>query len=394
MTTIVKAASAAEFLSLVPRLLGFHASQSAVLVPFEGKRTLGALRVDLPAADVDVDRFAATLVGMVCRLPTADGVALVAYASGSAEGGLPHRSLADAVARRTASSGLRLVDALCVADDGWGSYSDADVARPLTELGDAVPHGLERLPEPADGLEDGLRLAEVDASEMADAEQAMAALERAVDVVCGPGDGDDRGSFGERRPGDERIDPRALVASLLLDDLPQLYEDALEWDAEHIDPHEGAALIWCLRRPALRDIALVGWSGHVRDADEALQAQLRWEQGAEYPAHLAMRMWGDGARPEPARLIAALSVVRALASRTRPRDRAPLLAMCGWLSWTLGRSTHAAHYADQARRIEPEHGLAEIVLSFVGAGHLPEWAFDRRPESASHPPTPFDGAGG
>lgn len=392
MTTIVKAASAAEFLSVVPRLLGCHVSQSVVLVPFEGTRTLGALRVDLPPDDADADRFAATLIGMVCKLPTADGVALVAYTSASASAGLPHRDLTDAVGRRAASSGVRLVDALCVARDGWGSYASPDQPRPLAELGDALPRGIEQLPEPARALEDGLQLATLPPSDLAAAEQAMAALERAVEVVCGPGGAEERGSFGERRPREERIDPRALVASLLLDDLPQLYEDALEWDAEHIDPHEGAALIWCLRRPALRDIALVGWSGHVRDADEALQAQLRWEQGEEYPAHLAMRMWGDGSRPQPARLIAALSVVRALAARTPERDRAALLAMCGWLSWALGRSTHAAHYAEQACRIEPEHGLAEIVLSFVGAGHLPEWAFDRRPEP--HPPAPAIGTGG
>ena len=32
----------------------------------------------------------------------------------------------------------------------------------------------------------------------------------------------------------------------------------------------------------------------------------------------------------------------------------------------------------QACDLEPEHGLAEIVRSFVHAGHLPDWAFRPR----------------
>jgi hypothetical protein len=58
-------------------------------------------------------------------------------------------------------------------------------------------------------------------------------------------------------------------------------------------------------------------------------------------------------------------------------DRPGTLAVCAWLSWALGRSTHAEVYASAAREIEPEHGLSEIVLSFVAAGHLPDWAFRR-----------------
>ncbi len=380
MTTIVKAANAAEFLSLVPRLLGCHVSQSLVLVPFDGARTLGALRVDLPAPEADADQVAATLIGMVCKLPDADGVALVAYTADSAAAGLPHRPLADAVGRRTETCGLRVVDALCVAADGWGSFLDPecpDTGRPLTELGDAAADGIDHLPQPAADLAAGLELPEVSTATATAGEQALAAFDRAVEVVCGPAATDERGAFGERRVGGGRVDPRSLAASLLLDDLPQLYEQALAWDTTDIDPHDGAAVIWCLSRPALRDIALVGWSGHIRDADEALQAQLRWEHGEEYPAHLAMRMWGDGSRPDPARLESALALVRALAARTPARERAGLLAMCAWLSWALGRSTHAAHYAGLARDLEPEHGLAEIVLSFVGAGHRPEWAFAR-----------------
>ena len=68
-------------------------------------------------------------------------------------------------------------------------------------------------------------------------------------------------------------------------------------------------------------------------------------------------------------------MVAALLPKAR---RAGARAVCGWLAWALGRSTHADRYAAQAQRIERRHGLAEIVRSFVAAGHLPDWAF--RPE--------------
>ncbi len=37
MTTIVKAANAAQFLSLVPKMLGYRPARSLVLIPFAGR---------------------------------------------------------------------------------------------------------------------------------------------------------------------------------------------------------------------------------------------------------------------------------------------------------------------------------------------------------------------
>ena len=92
MTTIVKAASAAQFLALVPRMLGYRPTQSLVLIPFAGSRSLGAMRVDLPADPASVDAAAATVLGMVCRLPEADAVVAVTYTDESfADGDAAHR---------------------------------------------------------------------------------------------------------------------------------------------------------------------------------------------------------------------------------------------------------------------------------------------------------------
>ncbi|WP_019181906.1 DUF4192 family protein [Microbacterium yannicii] len=436
-STIVKAADAAQFLAFVPRMLGYQPSRSLVMIPFHGSRSLGAMRFDLPESAHDgedaVDRIASTVIGMTCRLPEADAVATIVYTDATfAGGGMPHHEIAAALERRADACGLRMTDALWVAADGWGSYLDPacpDAGRPLAELG-STSSALAGIPEPSGDQASGADLPHHDLAERERTGRALAALNRAVGVLCGEDaaseagvksdtadhDGGDpiravgsdaggsrntrwagrRGSAssadlapvpppmsGEARsdasgPADqERVDPHALVAVCLLDDLPDLFEGALTWDVETLSAYETAALVWCLSRPSLRDIALVQWSGDFGEGDDALDAQLRWESGEEYPADLAMRMWGEGERPDPARLETALQLVRHVAALAPRLSRPGPLAMCAWLSWALGRSTHAEAYATQACEIEPEHGLSEIVLSFVHAGHLPDWAFRR-----------------
>jgi hypothetical protein len=398
MTTTVKAANAAQFLSLIPRMLGYVPSRSLVIIPFDGARSLGAMRFDLPEVEPDeIDRIASTVIGMVCRLPDADAFAAITYTDADLAGtrGLPHHDLVTALELRADACGLRTTDALCVAADGWSSFLDQDAplgGHPLSTLGENPPQA-EGLDEPPGDQRSGAELPDVDLAETERVGGALAALERGVDVLCGPD-----ATPGERHRGrpartvhrteqaavaasdpdeSDRIDPRALSAVCALDDLPSLFEAALEWDPEALEPYDAATLIWCLSRPAIRDIGLVQWSGSIVSGDEALEAQLRWEDGYEYPAHLAMRMWGEGERPEIERLERALRLVRRVAAASPRASRPGPLAMCAWLSWALGRSTHADLYAIEACAIEPEHGLSEIVRSFVHSGHLPDWAFQR-----------------
>jgi len=369
-TTIITAGSAAEFLSLLPRMLGFRPRRSLVLVPFTRTRTLGAMRFDLPDADADdVEAYAATCVGMVCRVESAESVALVVFddAPFDADGTPPRDELARALVSKADACGLRIVDALCVASDGWGSFVRPELSpRSLAEL-EVDPFGAEQLAEPDGDQWSGSDLPEVDDTDAAAVESALEALAGAVVLLCSDAALDET----------ERVDPQALDAAVALDDLPTLFERMLAWDATRLEPFDVATAAWCLSRPALRDIALVGWTAGPERGDEALAAQLRWEKGEPYPAELAQIMWGEGAQPEPRRLLDALAVIRAVAALAPASHRAGPLAVCAWLSWAAGRSTHAASYAKRAVEIEPEHGLAEIVLSFVTANHLPDWAFSR-----------------
>lgn len=425
--TVVRAADAAQFLTFVPRMLGYIPTESLVLIPFHHGRSLGAMRFDLPPGEA-ADSTAATVLGMACRLPDADAVAAIVYTDRRFDDDdrMPHRALLDALERRAHACGLRLTDLLCVAGDAWGSTLDPacpPAGRSLDDL-NATSAGLTGLPAPDGDQSSGAALPECTTEERERVAKALDALDRAVALLCGPeavgatahrttaaadaastltasadagadselaaatyacdlgpvpapvSDDFDTGCPVESGG---RVDPRALSTACRFDDLPGLYEEALSAPPATCDAYEWAALIWCLARPSLRDVALVQWSGDAAQGDEALDAQLRWEAGADYPSHLAMRMWGEGDRPDAGRLESALEITRHAAAMAPERSQPGALAMCAWLSWALGRSTHAASYAQRALDIEPEHGLSEIVLSFVGAGHLPDWAFRASP---------------
>lgn len=362
MTSLVRATSPDQFLTVVPRLLGFVPRQSIVLVPFRRGRSRGAMRLDLPASDDRVDEIAATMIGLVCRVPEADACAVVVY--GDADAARP--LLVEGLLARADACGIRVIEALWVCGTRWGVYGDpAETAAPSPQ----------QLPPPeraddeviAGDQYSGAALDPCDPARAAAISRAAAAFADAARLVA---QGDDAAPSGPLR-----VDPRALSAVCLLDDLPAFVERMLHADPDAADPFEIAVLGWVLARPALRDIALICWVDGVDAGDDAAEAQLRWEEGEDYPAEIAMRLWGEGARPSPARLEHALALTRAVAAGLPEQDRPGPLAVCGWLSWALGRSTHAEVYAEAAVAGEPEHGLAEIVRSFVHAGHLPDWAF-------------------
>lgn len=72
-----------------------------------------------------------------------------------------------------------------------------------------------------------------------------------------------------------------------------------------------------------------------------------------------------------------------IAAHTPRHERAGALSVCAWLSWALGRSTHAERYAALARELDPTHGFADIVARFVAAGHLPRGPSNPREGRAS-----------
>lgn len=375
MTTIIKAANAADFLALVPHLAGYTPSNSLVLVPFNGNRTLGVMRIDLPPAGddhTDVDALAATFVGMICKVSDVDGVTPVVFTDDAfcRDDDITHAPLVRALMRRADTCGLHVADALCLAADGWGSYLDPECppeGRPRSELARELA-----LPQKRDVSADqnaGLELPHADRAAKERVGDALAAIDTAAQSVCAADQGA-RTSIAE-------LNPMALAAVCAFDDVPSLFEDALRWDAADLRPYDAAALLWCLSRPSLRDVALSQWNADIVAGDAALEAQLRWQDGEAYPDEIAMRMYGEGPQPDGRRLQRALDLVRALAAVAPRAMRVGPLASAAWLSWALGHSTAAGFYVERAREIDPRHGLTGIVAAFVNAGHLPEWAFER-----------------
>ena len=409
MQTVIKAAGAADFLALLPVLAGYTPTRSLALVAFRGSRTLGVLRVDLPPHDADaqtVSRCAATFIGLVCRLRDADGVVPVVYcdeqlypeARGGTDGPLAHAALLAAVMQRADACGLRVSDALCVASDAWCSYLEASgSSHPLTELDAsparaAVPGGTARVSgDQATGIE-------LPPADFAERERVGVAIERLTHALDAMLSGDDWPTTGSTRPGSAWLDGATVTlerasrgitlpgdgATLgtagalgALCDVPALFEDALGTAPDDLGPDVSAALLLCLARPSMRDVALSQWSFDLDTGDEVLEAQLAWQDGVEFPSHLAAHMIGEGPQPDIARVQTALTLVRHLAAVAPKSLRPAPLTVAAWLSWALGRSTHAAAYLDLVRAIDANYGLAQIVSSMVSAGHLPEWAFER-----------------
>lgn len=331
ITTTVKVTGAGEFVSLVPALLGFTPRESVVVVPFKDGRTAGAIRIDLPPVEIAAE-VARTVVGMVCKVEGATGLAAVVYGERDVTA-----AVGEQIVQQAQACGLALYDALFVTGEGWGHIGE-----------DADPVALAPLPAHVAAL-------------VTQADQRAGAALPEVDPALA-------------------AEVAAAVPGTLSDDtdLIGLVEEALGWDAARLEVGQATALIRALNRPALRDLALIGWAQDTAVAGEALAAQIAWERGEEYPAHLAAFMWGEGPQPDAKRLTAALTLCRTLAALAPETTKTGPLATAGWLAWALGRSTHAEIYATEALRLTPDHGLAEIVTRMVLAGHVAEWAYRAR----------------
>lgn len=379
MTTIVPASTPASFLSLVPHLLGCVPRRSLVLVPFAHGRSLGAMRVDLPPSSDPTAcvSVASTVIGMACKVATADAVAVVVYADEplAEAAASAHGPLVDATIARAEICGLRITEALIVGADGWDDH------RAPSSTG---PYPLPEIDESQAGLPD----TRIDDDQYAAAElpgvdddlkevvaEAIDAMEHVLGTVA-----------ERRRLPLDRVAVSAATASLLAEP-PLLFEDAISRAPSELTPRELAAVSFCLERPSLRDVALMQWAGDIRDGYAVLGAQTAYHAGAAFPEDLARPMWGEGAHPDPDRLHRALALCRLVAATVPPRRRPGSLSACAWLAWAVGRSTHAATYAEHALDIDSAHGLSGIMLSMIDGGRLPEWVFERPTSRAGTSPS-------
>lgn len=336
VTTTIKASTAGDFLALVPSLVGYQPSESLVVVPFKDNRTLGAMRVDLPG-DTDEAHYetAKQTMKLAARVPDVDYLVLVVFTASPAGGWVGFIELVEEYAH---INGLEVRDLLIWGGDGYCSVNeDGMPLRPTSELAVHLD-----APVPARDALAGSELPEVADDIVMDVQFA---LSKFIDMP-------------------EDFDPIEFNEGVVIIGQPN-----------RLAPSDLAKVIYIFDRPALRDIFIVQLVSGKAMGEFAFAAQLAWEQGAEYPSSIASAMWGDGGQPSVKRLEAGLQLARWAAAISESPGS---LATAAWFSWALGRSTHAEHYVKLALELDPNHGLSKIIESFINAGHLPAWAFQRR----------------
>lgn len=370
MSTVLRAADSAEFLGIVPTLAGFTPRRSIVMLPFRGSRTYGAMRIDLPGDEIELDDYVDMAIGLVSRVSGTDAVAVVVYSDDPPQRTpdglvLPESVVVDELLGLAADLGLRTVDALCVTPEGWSSYLDDEPAlHPLAEIPEAPD-----VPGVADVSGDQDAGAVLPTVDLVEKERVARAL---IDLSAVLHREELGQAFGERE------NPQALVGAAVLDNLPLFFEGLLD-TPENPAPFATAALLWCLDRPRYRDVALLQWATDLATGRRVLEAQLAFtREGMTVPDELGDIFLGRGPRPDADRLTVALAVARNAAARAPRASRPGPLTVAAWLCWALGRSTHAAHHLRLVAEIDPNYSLAILLSSMIGGAMLPEWTFLRR----------------
>lgn len=354
MTLILKAPNPADFLALVPELVGGTLRDSVVLVAFRGNRTCCALRFDLPSSESAVvqRRVATSMLGMLHRVSGVDGVAVVIYTDLAAAGEQPHGDLAEVIERRAEYSGLIVRDVLFVASDEWGRYPDlcgrgavGSVGGPIAQIAsssvvDRIPAHL-RQPDTPRAL-----LPSVD----------LATSERVARLL-------------REFRGEGRASSRSGLYDDLLIDIPEFFEGVIADGPDELPDWVAAAVIALAQSGELRDVAMLQWAfgleigGRLFDRDRSLDA--------------AELMLGRGTlRPDPERLRSGVAIAAALAARAPRGDRVVLLAILAWLHWASGRSSAAAEAIRAADAIDGEYGYTAILRTMIGNGMMADWVFD------------------
>lgn len=377
MPNVIRGASPADLIALVPALTNMHPRNSVVLIAFAGKLTHAALRFDLPAADspLVIKRVVTTMVGTFCKIPGADGVVPVVCTDGEFGS---HAAFVKVLERRLDQSGFQVRDALCHASSGWGSYLDTDVppgGHPLAEIADAAARHPELMPVTEAPLPDCDELSRQRMrKQLAGLRGRMAALRARTDELDGLAGLNDVDL-------DALDDPWELGDLAPLADLPLLAEEALDWDAPAIDTR-GALLLLAVQGPPARDLIMLQWASELAfgDAMFAPDSCMGLEAARTYTdvdKAASDIMIGRGPKPDAARLRRGIAVLRALVARADDADRPAPLCMLAWLSWALGRGSLAGHYIEMARAIDPAYSMAELLDTMMSNGMMPEWVFER-----------------
>lgn len=319
--TVVKISTPADIIGILPHRLGFHPTESLVVVSLHGPRRRDELvmRLDLPAAGHD----AALCTEVVARLvkQDADATLLVAYTDGPRPAyGLLRAPLVRRLRRELRAAGIEVVDALLVRKGRWWSY--------LCRPGRCCPPEGTALPDrptpatlffAAESVGRGA-VVRADRDALRSSVETAAVDHRLVDEV-------DEGLVDQLL----RLGPGAVERSVLAI-LARLMR---AWEQGDCTVADTDALTVGL---ALR-------GKHLRD--RVMTLVLDHEPG------LLVALFGE------------------LVRRTPDEDAAGVCCALAWFAYAAGDGALAVVAAERALRVSPGYQMAELILSGLAAMQPP-----------------------
>lgn len=373
--TIVKASNPAQLISALPRLLGYQAHESLVIMPMRRSRSVGALRIDL-VKEMDapleplgtVSAIANWVVATLCRIPDIDAFAAVIYTEAAATAAeLPQLELIQRLKVAGDASGFRLCEALLVTDAEWFDYLGDDPG----------PHELLEA-EATNDQHTGAVLATVSEDELKKLRVCSLLLEQVLFAQT-PAQPDDASMLLELPELDEQ---NHLFESISLVELKTLVKDFDYFGAQELEFADLAKLL--LERGTELPPAWVIYFQFWMRLDTFRNGLLYYCLIEEAPEAFlgAVEGFEDliGGQLEHInieRLQRLLALFKHLAARAIHEQDGPiLLSVCAWLSWALGLATHALSYAEEALSINPELVLAQLTQQLATHAKLPNWLFN------------------
>jgi hypothetical protein len=374
---IVKAASTADFLAMVPALAGCDVARSIVFVPFRGKRTFGtACRIDLPKRGrrADIRTVVHGALGVVSRIRDADRVDVVVYTDSSfeSERGIPHLELGRAAVDGLRRAGFHVGLAACVAADGWGDYLDRshhERGRPLDEVeGSAAGERARELVADESGSRD---------RDVPDADPEARQKVARILGFAPPDPDEELEHFEHEMPTVDWFemvltghDETVFVAMALM-----MFEDPASRDAALLHYAFGREIGMAAVAEGSRLAAVHEATGESMDA--IVEAEMAaGESGAG--VDLSNMLLGRTDRiPDRERLGAAIRMLRAVVAHAPDELRPGPLTMLGWCLWAIGSAAAAGAMLDRAVKLAPEYRMAALLRTWVDAGTLPDWLFNR-----------------
>lgn len=345
MNEKIRAHSPADFLALVPRLLGYQPSSGLVVVVFAGNTSRASMRVDLD--------FPISMVTQMVAKTGGDAVAVIAYTEEPVTEERCDRTAVAAMGLQM--EGLKVKGSFVVGNDGWAEVS-------------------EKMPT-VYGLD-----------------QITGVVTEEIGLPLGAAHGTEPMEMGT----EARIAITTELAKLVMkphkysiDQMVDLLVASLDRDAV-MNEQQIAELLYMLDGSLARAVSIMFVA---LGEEKTRELAKRVEQNDEQPEELNF-IYGNGDAPDPGVLDRAITLCRLLAAVDQDGPWSVTAnTLAGWCEWARGHGSAAGVYVERAlkamekqRRLgssqeEPTRSLAWAVLQVVNTGTLPEWVY-RQPKAS------------